>query len=132
MAPHMEDATDTVNRVNVVQIDEAVLDKMPVHTTDMAREATRKEHHMSLWQGIKLYPKALGFSLVVSACIIMGGYDLLLLNGFYAFLAFRRKYGVLGSDGTYQVPAAWQAGLTNGASVGEILGLFLNGIVSER
>jgi SP family general alpha glucoside:H+ symporter-like MFS transporter len=28
--------------------------------------------------------------------------------------------------------AAWQAGLSNGVNVGEILGLFVNGIVSER
>jgi len=31
-----------------------------------------------------------------------------------------------------EIPAAWQAGLSNGANVGEILGLFINGIVSER
>ena len=31
-----------------------------------------------------------------------------------------------------QVPAPWQAGLSNGANVGEIIGLFINGWVSER
>jgi len=36
------------------------------------------------------------------------------------------------SNGTYQIPARWQAGLSNGANVGEIIGLFLNGWISER
>lgn len=35
-------------------------------------------------------------------------------------------------DGTYGLSAAWQAGLANGINVGEIIGLFVNGIVAER
>jgi MFS family permease len=35
-------------------------------------------------------------------------------------------------SGEYQVPARWQAGLSNGANVGEVIGLFINGYVSER
>lgn len=31
-----------------------------------ARTATEKEHKMTLWQGIKLYPKAVGWSLLIS------------------------------------------------------------------
>jgi hypothetical protein len=69
-----------------------------------------------------------------------------------AFPQFNRKFGVKLADGTFQVPAPWQAGLSNvhaslasqldpcpsltlgsqGANVGEIIGLFINGIVSER
>lgn len=49
-----------------------------------------------------------------------------------AFPQFRQKYGEQLPDGTYQVPAPWQAGLSNGANVGEIIGLFLNGFISER
>jgi len=69
-----------------------------------------------------------------------------------AFPQFNRKFGVKLADGTYQVSAAWQAGLSNvhalhasqldpspgltacsqAANVGEIIGLFINGIVSER
>ncbi|KAK9452807.1 general substrate transporter [Dipodascopsis uninucleata] len=97
-----------------------------------ARAATENEHKMSLYQGIKLYPKAVMWSVLISTCIAMEGYDVCLVNNFYAFPAFNRKYGVLGSDGTYQVPASWQAGLSNGAAVGEIIGLFINGWASER
>lgn len=45
---------------------------------------------------------------------------------------FNEKYGTLGDDGKYQISAAWQSGLSNGANVGEIIGLFINGWVSER
>ncbi|KAJ4142481.1 hypothetical protein NW754_009923 [Fusarium falciforme] len=97
-----------------------------------ARAAAHKERKMTLRQGIKLYPKAIFWSILISTCIAMEGYDISLVNNFYAFPQFNKKYGVLGDDGTYQVPAAWQAGLSNGANCGEIIGLFINGWVSER
>ncbi|TKX19000.1 sugar transporter-like protein 41 [Elsinoe australis] len=97
-----------------------------------AKSATDKEHKMTLWQGIKLYPKAIGWSVLISTCIAMEGYDVSLLSNFYAFPQFNEKYGTLSSDGTYQVSAPWQAGLSNGINVGEIIGLLLNGWISER
>ncbi|RDW85675.1 putative alpha-glucoside transport protein-2 [Coleophoma crateriformis] len=97
-----------------------------------AKLATDNEHNMTLLQGIKLYPKAVAWSLLISTCIAMEGYDVCLLNNFYAFPQFNKKYGVQLADGTYQVPARWQAGLSNGANVGEIIGLFINGWASER
>lgn len=39
-----------------------------------AKEATSQEHQMSLWQGIRLYPKAIGWSVLLSTAIIMEGY----------------------------------------------------------
>jgi MFS transporter, SP family, general alpha glucoside:H+ symporter len=100
--------------------------------TRNAKYATDKEHKMTLMQGIRLYPKAVGWSLLISTCICMEGYDVCLLSNFYAFPQFNQKYGQRLPDGTYQVPAPWQAGLSNGANVGEIIGLFINGWVSER
>ncbi|KAL8277833.1 hypothetical protein RQP46_009816 [Phenoliferia psychrophenolica] len=97
-----------------------------------AKAATDKEHNMSLLEGIRLYPKAVAWSILISTCIAMEGYDVCLLSNFYAFDQFNRKYGTQLADGTYQVSAAWQAGLSNGANVGEIIGLFLNGWISER
>ena len=79
-----------------------------------AKLATEKEHHMTLWQGIKLYPKAVAWSLLISTCICMEGYDLSLLSNFYGFPQFNKKYGEQLPNGTYQVPARWQAGLSNG------------------
>ena len=97
-----------------------------------AKSASDKEHKMTLMQGVRLYPKACFFSILISTCIAMEGYDVSLVNNFYAFPQFNRKYGVQGSNGKYQVPAAWQSGLSNGAQCGEIIGLFINGFVSER
>jgi hypothetical protein len=70
------------------------------------------------------------------------GYDLVLLGSFCkspndhketvlltlsdAYPEFVQRFGVLGADGTYQIPAPWQAGLGNGASVGEIFGLIVS------
>ncbi|OJJ46721.1 hypothetical protein ASPZODRAFT_97172 [Penicilliopsis zonata CBS 506.65] len=97
-----------------------------------ARAATDKEHKMTLLEGIRLYPKAVAWSVLISTCIVMEAYDVSLISNFYAFPPFNRKYGHKLADGTYQVSAAWQSGLSNGASVGEILGLFINGWASER
>ncbi|KAF7592110.1 hypothetical protein BBP40_000658 [Aspergillus hancockii] len=78
-----------------------------------AKAATDKEQQMTLLQGIKLYPKAVAWSVFISTCIVMEGDDISLVNNFYAFDQFNRKYGELTSDGKYEVPARWQAGLSN-------------------
>ena len=51
-----------------------------------AKNASEVEHKMSLWQGIKLYPKAVGWSVLISTCIAMEGYDISLLSNFCKFL----------------------------------------------
>jgi SP family general alpha glucoside:H+ symporter-like MFS transporter len=97
-----------------------------------AKSAADKEQKMTLWQGIKLYPKAVAWSVLISTCICMEGYDICLLSNFYGFPQFNKKYGHELPNGNYQVSASWQSGLSNGANVGEIIGLFINGWVSER
>lgn len=69
-----------------------------------AKTATEKEQKMTLLQGIRLYPKAVAWSVLISTCIAMEGYDISLVNNFYAFPQFNRKYGVE-TNGKYQVPA---------------------------
>lgn len=97
-----------------------------------ARNAEAQEKNMTLLEAIKLYPTAIGWSMVLSTALVMEGYDLLLLSNLYASPLFNQKYGVLGDDGEYAVPASWQSGLSNGARCGEMLGLAINGIVSEK
>jgi SP family general alpha glucoside:H+ symporter-like MFS transporter len=58
-----------------------------------AKSATDKEHRMTLWQGIKLYPKAVGWSLLISTCIAMEGYDVCLLSNFCEYLCDTRVRG---------------------------------------
>jgi SP family general alpha glucoside:H+ symporter-like MFS transporter len=47
-----------------------------------AKSASDVEHKMSLLQGVKLYPKAVAWSLLISTCIAMEGYDTCLLSNF--------------------------------------------------
>jgi SP family general alpha glucoside:H+ symporter-like MFS transporter len=103
-----------------------------VATLNDAQAATAKEHSMSLWQGLKLYPKAIAWSVLLSTAIVMEGYDVVLMGSFYAMDSFKKQYGTLQPDGSYEMSASWQAGLSNAMNCGQILGLFANGIVSER
>ncbi|KAL2134714.1 hypothetical protein VTI74DRAFT_11034 [Chaetomium olivicolor] len=97
-----------------------------------AKMATEKEQSMTLLQGIRLYPKAIAWSILISTCIVMEGYDVCLINNFYAFPQFSKKYGEQLPNGDWEVTAPWQAGLSNGANIGELIGLLINGWVSER
>jgi len=45
---------------------------------------------------------------------------------------FQKKYGVALGDVTYSITAAWQSGLSNGANVGEIIGLMFTGYLAEK
>ncbi|KNB20611.1 MFS transporter, SP family, general alpha glucoside:H+ symporter [Fusarium oxysporum f. sp. lycopersici 4287] len=62
----------------------------------------------------------------------MEGYDMKLIGSLNAQPAFMKRYGNKLPSGDYQITAAWQVGLSNGASVGSRIGLYLNGHVSER
>ncbi|RLL93716.1 hypothetical protein CFD26_103045 [Aspergillus turcosus] len=97
-----------------------------------AQAALDKEHSMTPWQALKIYPKAVGWSILLSCAIIMEGYDVVLIGSFFAYPQFNQKYGHIMSDGNYGLDAKWQAALTNAMSCGQIMGLFINGIVSER
>lgn len=46
---------------------------------------TDKEHKMTLWQGCKLYPKAILWSVLISSCCAMEGYDISLVGNFCKF-----------------------------------------------
>jgi len=52
-----------------------------------ASKATRREHELSVRDAIRLYPKAVGFSLIFSTALIMEGYDLSLLGSLYGYPA---------------------------------------------
>lgn len=56
----------------------------------------------------------------------------MLLSNFYAQPAFTRKFGGCNAAGHCEISSSWQSGLSNGAQVGEIIGLQFVGVVSER
>jgi MFS transporter, SP family, general alpha glucoside:H+ symporter len=98
-----------------------------------AKVATQAEHQMSIRDAIKRYPKAVAWSILFSTAVVMDGYDIVLVSAFFAYPSFQKKFGepVANKPGSYQVSAPWQSGLSNGARVGEIIGLFINGFISE-
>uniref|UniRef100_L2FH83 MFS alpha-glucoside transporter n=1 Tax=Colletotrichum fructicola (strain Nara gc5) TaxID=1213859 RepID=L2FH83_COLFN len=100
-----------VNNRDSAEIGDHHSAKLANNFVQSAKNASDKEQQMSLSQGIKLYPKAIAWSVLISTCIAMEGYDISLVSNFYAFPQFNRN---------------------NGATVGEIIGLFINGWVSER
>ncbi|KAL3449924.1 sugar transporter [Aspergillus insuetus] len=100
--------------------------------TAEAKLATDAEHALTVREAIKKYPRAIAWSVFFSSAIAMEGYDKVLVNQFLAFPAFVARYGQPKGDGTYAISAPWQAGLGNGARVGEIMGLLLNGWINER
>ncbi|SPO04139.1 probable maltose permease (MalP) [Cephalotrichum gorgonifer] len=98
-----------------------------------ARHASSKEQDMTLWSALKLYPKAVGWSMLLSSTLIMEGYDLALLGSLYASPVFNKKFGEYDPvKEKYAVSAAWQSGLSNGARAGEIFGLILAGWAADR
>ncbi|KAF2644670.1 general substrate transporter [Massarina eburnea CBS 473.64] len=104
-----------------------------VAPNEEAQHAAVDEKQMSLVQALKLYPKAVGWSVVLSSTLIMEGYDLALLGSLYGSPQFNMRYGILNSKtGKWSVPANWQSALSNGARAGEVIGLIINGFVSER
>ena len=58
-----------------------------------AKKASDEEQKMTLLQGVRLYPKAIAWSVMISTCIAMEGSQLALVNNFYGFAPFNRKYG---------------------------------------
>ncbi|EXJ57713.1 uncharacterized protein A1O5_12503 [Cladophialophora psammophila CBS 110553] len=97
-----------------------------------AQDVAKDEKDMTIRQAIKVYKKAIIWSLVISTCVIMEGYDTNLLGNFYAYPSFQKKYGdwvgVTKQTPTgYSLTAGWQSGLGQGSGCGSILGTIING-----
>ncbi|PNH46306.1 hypothetical protein VD0004_g1764 [Verticillium dahliae] len=126
------------DRKRSIHVDAEALRRMSINNPNLetlsheAQNATNAEHELGLRQSLKLYPKAIAWSIFLSTCVVMEGFDITLITGLFAYPAFQRKFGVEQPNGSFELTAAWQSGLTNGMLVGQILGLFINGIVAER
>ncbi|SCU96754.1 LAMI_0F07624g1_1 [Lachancea mirantina] len=98
-----------------------------------AQASEGAEKSMSLLEGLRQYPRAALWSVVLSTALIMEGYDTALLQSLYALPAFAKRYGFFNpNSGVYEVPARWQTALSMSTNVGEVIGLQLAGIAAER
>lgn len=103
-----------------------------------ARAAADAEKRMTFWRGCKLYPKAIAWSILLSMTIVMEGFDKTLINSFFAFPIFRRSYGTPlqpnnpPGQRNFQISPTYQTALTSAAVGGEVLGLLMNGFLTDR
>lgn len=98
-----------------------------------AKQAADAEQSMSIMEAIRTYPKAIGWSVLLSSTLIMEGYDLALFGNLYGNPMFNERYGTWheGSN-KYVVSAGWQSAISNGARAGEIFGLLAAGWMADR
>jgi SP family general alpha glucoside:H+ symporter-like MFS transporter len=78
---------------------------------DKAREAADREHNMTAWEALKMYPTAAAWSMFFSLGTIMTAFDPQLLGNLYATPAFQRDFGYM-YQGSYIISAPWQTGIS--------------------
>ncbi|KAK6955131.1 hypothetical protein Daesc_002762 [Daldinia eschscholtzii] len=112
------------------QIDPAIASRIAENVDDFmtlvneANDANERERDMKLSHAFKVYPKAVGWSMLLSSCIIMEGFGTSIVGSY--------KFGTQAPNGDYQIPASWQNGISGATNVGEIIGLQIAGVLSER
>ncbi|KAI0597635.1 sugar transporter-domain-containing protein [Biscogniauxia sp. FL1348] len=109
--PSDEVTKATPTHMNVIQAHHGD-DDLP-GMTEGARAAAKAEKEMTLRQALKSCRKGIFWSLIFTSAIIMEGFDLALLSGFYAFPQFLTA-------------------LSAGAMIGQIVGLSIAGLVAQR
>ena len=102
--------------------------------TSDAKAGADSEKNMGFRESLRLYPMGAFFSFGLSLAVVMEGYDTWLLGSFWAQPAFAQKFGepaVVDGVDTYVVSASWQ-NLFTLCGVAQMIGLLLNGVLSER
>lgn len=87
---------------------------------------------MSIKEAFRIYPKAVCWSIILSSSLIMEGYDTAVVGSFWAFPAFLNTFGIRAPNGKLVIPPAWQNGIAASTNVGEVIGLQIAGLLSER
>ena len=99
------DKIGPIDSSHVEQIgDEKLTDRLRgASLVEGAKENVELEQHLSLWQAMKWYPMAIFWAFMVSMCVIMEGYDTILIGNFFAYPTFAKKYGHSVGGGEYQL-----------------------------
>lgn len=116
---------------NLEQVDSAVLLDRGIEAQG-AEHASKLEHEMTTMQAIKSEWRAVLWSVVISMSVVMQGYDNSLIGNFFGYPAFKENLGNFYPGIGYQISKQWQAALPNGATIGIIIGAFMNGYLSPR
>lgn len=127
MSVNKQDMMEKIDAEHAIPVEDAAKDETA------AKHAADQEHALGFVEAIRRYPQAAIWSVLVSASIIMEGYDIVLIQSFFAQESFRRKYGTyFAGTESYEITASWQNGLSNAVSVGTIIGAFANGYFTHR
>ena len=98
-----------------------------------AAAATQAEHDLTLVEGLKRYKKAVAWSMFLSTSCIMSGYNTVLIASYPGNRSFTQNFGrPIHPNGPHEISTHWQAIITNGALLGEILGAITCGHTVER
>lgn len=134
MATEKREETDI--HVELSESDLKHLENVNIHDKALnagAMEATAAEHSVGFVQGFKMYKSAAMWSFLISATVIMEGYDVTLLGSFFGYPTFRLRYGeYLDEDNGYQISSTWQQRFNCLAAVANIVGALLNGWATAK
>ncbi|RCI15846.1 hypothetical protein L249_1707 [Ophiocordyceps polyrhachis-furcata BCC 54312] len=93
--------------------------------------AGSEEPRLGFFETVRLYPKAIGWSLFVSMGVIMAAFDPQLVGSLYPMTQFTRDFGRRYGD-EYVVDAAWQSGLNMGSPLGQVVGALVAAYPMDR
>ena len=130
MSERRKSSVVEVDRANdgVLRVKDDAMRKLSVVNPEIVQEyeeakaATAGEHELTIRDALKLYPKAIAFSIIFSTAVVMEGYDLSLMGSFFGFPPFQQFYGTQDNpevEGGRVVGAPWQSGIQNGVQVYE-------------
>ncbi|KAJ9615775.1 hypothetical protein H2200_001852 [Cladophialophora chaetospira] len=98
-----------------------------------AQESDAADRKLSIPEAAKKYKKAVFWSCLHSTALILEGYDVVVINGFFGQSQFKERFGTLNpKTGEKAITAPWQSGLANSALVGELAGLVINSFAQDR
>jgi len=109
-----------------------------------AMAAAAEEKAMGFKEVMKIHWKAAMWSCIFSLALVMEGYDLGIvsdcrrirliaqINSFYGQASFLKRFGSVTEEGKLFIPANWQAAINNAASIGQVIGLVINGFAQSR
>jgi SP family general alpha glucoside:H+ symporter-like MFS transporter len=118
------------NTATITKLDST--NSMLERSVSIAEANNDAERSMTLREGIRMYPKAITWSVLISMTLIMEGFSTILVPNLFSMGPFRRQFGSLQRNGKYELSADWQSALVNGGLVGQIIGLFATGTLAER
>ncbi|CEP21218.1 MAL5 [Cyberlindnera jadinii] len=125
--------TDTNGR-GIIDIEPTIYELDESQINQDAQEANEEEHELSVREAISLYKASIFWAAVMSATIIMEGYDNILMSSFFAYPSFKDKFGqpVDGNPNDKELTGPWQVGLSCAAASGAVVGVLANGYLTER